>query len=187
MRLRAVASRWLLNPGPPGVIGAAIGLWIALLPAESLESLRSSLLAAAGVAVLWALVASCYSIARHERDERKRFAREARKWAHEVYTLFSEYFIAEWDANHNRIPDPTVDQELAEKLRSTEIGIREQYFALYSQQISNFLEDLKDAGLLRDPAALSLAGQMTQSNAPEFEDVKRMLHELSEIARELGK
>lgn len=184
-RIRSVAAQWLLNPGPPGVIGAAVGLAVALLPAQALESLRQRAIIVSAVAVAWALVAAIYGIANQERAHRKQIAREARQWTHDVWILFLGCFSAEWDVNHNRIPDPAVDRELAEKLRLEQISVREQYFKLYAEPVQNFLEDLDEEGLLNDRSALALSKQMKQSNAPEYADVQEMLNKLAAIAKDL--
>ncbi len=135
-RLRWTASQWLLNPGPPGVIGAAIGLWVALLPVGWLDTLRVVALVLSGVAVVWALVATFYSIGRRDRVERKRLAREAGQLAHDIYTVMQEYFSAEWDFKHARSMEDST--KASKQLDLARISIREQYFRLYGSQIAKF-------------------------------------------------
>jgi hypothetical protein len=186
-RFTALLSQWVLNPGPPGVIGAAVGLWVALLPSAALEALRTRAVVVSTVAVAWALIAACSGIARQESSERKRLAREARQWTHEIYTLFLPFFSAEWSANHNRDSNPEVSRRLQEALRLAKIAVSEQYFKLYAEPIPNFLQDLDTVGLLKDCSVLELVQRMKQSNSPDFSDVQQMLRRLADIAKDLQK
>jgi hypothetical protein len=162
-------------------------LWVALLPSAALESLRARAVVVSAVAVAWALIAACSGIARQESSERKRLAREARHWTHEIYILFLPFFSAKWDAQHNRDPNPETDRALQGELRLSKVAVSEQYFKLYAEPIPNFLQDLDAVGLLEDHSVLGLVQRMNQSNAPDFNDVDELLRKLAAIAKDLQK
>jgi hypothetical protein len=134
------------NSALPGAVGAGVGFIVTQEPSLAAGWWHHVAVAATVVVLFWAVGAVLANITRDRDNKRRRFAREAFRFAREVYNLIDEPKTLLVELGSAGGWDP----EISRKLKKAQGVACSEYGRQYWIPLRNFFDELKDEGLLTD-------------------------------------